>query len=136
MTRPDTSADRLPPPAVPYTYAAEQAAAGPVPSRGAGRWSAKRTAATAGITIVLVSAGAIGAAAALPAGGVDAPTRGGAPGGRPFPGHRQFGPAPQQGQVPHVQGQLPQALQNWAPQDGAQLPTLPDLTLDPTTRRT
>jgi hypothetical protein len=31
-------------------------------------------------------------------------------------------------------GQLPQVLQNWLRQNGAQLPTLPDLTLDPTTR--
>lgn len=137
MTGPDTNADRLPLPAVPYTYAAEPAAAGPVPSEGPTRWSARRTAATAGITIVLVSAGALGAAAALPAGGADGPSRGGAPGGRPFPGHRQFGPAPQQGQgqLPQGQGQLPQVLlQNWLHQDGAQLPTLPDHTLDPTTR--
>jgi hypothetical protein len=48
---------------------------------------------------------------------------------------RQFGSGPQQGQGRQGQsGQLPQVLQDWLRQNGAQLPTLPDLTLDPTTR--
>jgi hypothetical protein len=70
---------------------------------------------------VLVSAGAIGAAVAVPAGGVD---RSG----------QRLGPGQQN--LPRQQGQPPQVLRSGLIQDGVQLPTLPVLTLDPTTRRT
>jgi hypothetical protein len=66
MTGSESSTDALPLPEMPYRYAAESAAAAPALSGGSARWSARRTAATAGITVVLVSAGAIGAAVQLP----------------------------------------------------------------------
>ena len=89
---------------------------GPTPGDGS-RWSAQKTAVTAGLAIVLASAGAIGAAAAMPAGstGGDVFQRG--PGGRTF----QFpgGPNGQQNQ------QLPnQQLPNQQGQNGQQLPNL------------
>ena len=105
-----TSAIPVTPPATPYAYAAYAAYAGspseaspiagpgvplsptrlpqrdrPVASGAAGtdgpRWTAKKTAVTAGLALVLASAGAIGAAAAMPAGssGDDSGFRG--PGG-------------------------------------------------------
>lgn len=141
-----TSEPPLTPPATPYAYAAtpgptptaeSSAAAAPIagpavplsptglPAReqnatGDGiRWSAKKTAVTAGLTIVLASAGAIGAAAAMPAGstGSDTGVRGN---GRmfQFPGRHQS----QNGQqLPNQQGQnggqLPN-LQNGVPGGG------------------
>ena len=126
------------PPATPYAYAAAPAptptgeapaAAAPIagpsvpltptglPARepnavGDGiRWSAKKTAVTAGLTIVLASAGAIGAAAAMPAGstGGDTGFRGN---GRMFqlPGGQQ--------------NQNGQQLPNQQGQNGGQLPNL------------
>jgi hypothetical protein len=55
------------------------------------RWSAKKTAVTAGLAIVLASAGAIGAAAAVPAGSTAGDTGLRGPGGRTFqfPGGQQ-----------------------------------------------
>lgn len=55
------------------------------------RWSAKKTAVTAGLAIVLASAGAIGAAAAVPAGSTGGDTGLRGPGGRTFqfPGGQQ-----------------------------------------------
>ncbi len=104
------------PPATPYAYAAYAASPGeaspiagpgvplsptglPPRERAAGavatdgpRWTAKKTAVTAGLALVLASAGAIGAAAAMPAGstGDDSGFRG--PGGGrnfQFPGGQQ-----------------------------------------------
>jgi hypothetical protein len=83
-------------------------------ARDGARWNAKKTALTAGLTLVLASAGAIGAAAAMPAGsgGGDTGFRGPG-GGRGF----QF-PRGQQGQqglnnqVPNQQGTTPQQLPN------------------------
>lgn len=74
------------------------------------RWSAKKTAVTAGLTIVLASAGAIGAAAAMPAGstGGDAGLRGNGrtfqlPGGQQLPNQQgQNG-----GQLPNLQNGMP-----------------------------
>ncbi|HET8595742.1 MAG TPA: hypothetical protein VFM07_10885 [Intrasporangium sp.] len=96
-----------PPPPEPYRYAAQPA---PVePSRS--RWSSGRTAVVAGVTIVLVSAGAIGAAAALPLGSDRGTTQGGFPGGGQFPRFRN-------GLGQNGFGQQ---------QNGAQLPQLPSL---------
>lgn len=126
------------PPATPYAYAAAPAStptvgssAAPVPIAGpsvplaptglpareqkaAGdgiRWSARKTAVTAGLAIVLASAGAIGAAAAMPAGstGGDTGFRGN---GRTFqlPGGQQNRNGQQ---LPNQQGQ-----------NGGQLPNL------------
>ena len=140
-----TSAMPVTPPARPYAYAAYAASpgeaspiAGPgvplsptgLPTRdrpavaGAAatdgpRWTAKKTAVTAGLALVLASAGAIGAAAAMPAGstGDDSGFRG--PGGGrnfQFPGgqqnqqnlqnqQNQQGTSPQQ--LPNLQNGLP-----------------------------
>jgi hypothetical protein len=82
----------------------------------------------AGVTIVLVSAGAIGAAAALPLGSDRGATQGGFPGGGQFPrfrnGFGQNGPGQQQngfGQNGFGQNGFGQQ------QNGAQLPQLPSL---------
>jgi hypothetical protein len=123
-------------PPTPYTYAGgpapvddvprvagatpESAPEREMPAGGRGpRWSAKKTALTAGLALVLTSAGAIAAAAAMPSGSTADTGRMGGPGqGRaiPFPGGQ--GQQGQQGQ------QGPQVLPN--PQDGSQLPGLPD----------
>src|SRR3954451_3855562 len=96
------------PPTAPYAYAVSPGGSAPIagpdvplsptglPARektaaGTGdgpRWSAKKTAVTAGLALVLASAGAIGAAAALPAGSAGGDTGFRGPGGRrtfPFP---------------------------------------------------
>jgi hypothetical protein len=111
QTLPTTPTTEVPvtPPATPYAYAVAPAPAPEQKAAGDGiRWSAKKTAVTAGLTIVLASAGAIGAAAAVPAGstGGDTGIRGN---GRTF----QF-PGGQQGQNG---GQLPN-LQNGMPGGG------------------
>ncbi|MGN6751820.1 MAG: hypothetical protein ACTHJJ_04630 [Intrasporangium sp.] len=127
-----TNPHDAPPPPEPYRYAAV-----PAPEATSHpRWSAGRTAAVAGVTIVLVSAGAIGAAAALPLGG----DRGGSqgfPGGGQFPRSRNgFG---QNGLGQNWLGQQQNGLgqnQNGVgqnqngfgrQQNGAQLPPLPSL---------
>ena len=115
------------PPRTPYAYAGMP---GPLPTgiaprekapdAEAPRWSARKTAVTAGLSIVLASAGAIGAAAAMPAGTTvgDTGGRGGAGRTFQFPGGQQN----QNGQqLPNQQnqngGQLPN-LQNGAPGGG------------------
>ncbi|RKT80088.1 hypothetical protein DFJ68_3567 [Terracoccus luteus] len=58
-------------PTTTYTYAVTPTvthAAGPPDAATGPRWSARKTAVTAGLALVLTSAGAIGAAAALPSG--------------------------------------------------------------------
>ena len=117
------------PPAIPYAYAVSPAVATPIAgpdvplsptglpvrekqagaaSTGDGsRWNAKKTAVTAGLALVLTSAGAIGAAAAMPAG-----TTGGDTGFRGPGGGRSFQfPGGQQG-LPNQQGTSPQQLPN------------------------
>lgn len=111
----------VPPPPEPYRYAAE-------PAPGATsrpRWSAGRTAVVAGVTIVVVSAGAIGAAAALPLGSDRGATQGGFPGGGQFPRSRNgFG----QGQNGFGQQQNQLGRNGFGQQqNGAQLPQLPSL---------
>ncbi|WP_347351585.1 hypothetical protein [Intrasporangium sp.] len=106
----------VPPPAEPYRYAAPPASSSGTAAAATGpqRWSAGRTAAVAGVTIVLVSAGAITAAAVVPLGGsgrASGTSQGGFPGGGRPPG-LQNGPGQQHG---------------FGRQDGAQLPNLPDL---------
>jgi len=131
------------PPATPYAYAMSPGAAAPIagpdvplsptglpvrekPAGGAAaaegsRWSAKKTAVTAGLALVLTSAGAIGAAAAVPSG-----STGGDTGFRGPGGGRSFQlPGGQQGQQgltnPNQQGTSPQQLpnlQNGAPGGG------------------
>ena len=135
-----TSAMPVTPPARPYAYAPYAASPGEAsPIAGPGvplsptglppresasgavatdgpRWTAKKTAVTAGLALVLASAGAIGAAAAMPAGstGDDSGFRG--PGGGrnfQFPGgqqnlqnqQNQQGTSPQQ--LPNLQNGLP-----------------------------
>ena len=120
------------PPARPYAYAVSPGAAAPIagpdvplsptglPVRekpagaataGDGpRWNAKKTAVTAGLALALTSAGAIGAAAAMPAGSTGGDTGFRGPGGGrsfQFPG----GPHGQQG-LPNQQGTSPQQLPN------------------------
>ncbi|WP_028785301.1 hypothetical protein [Terracoccus sp. 273MFTsu3.1] len=126
------------PPATPYAYAVSPGTAAPlagpdvplsptglpvreravrekpagVAATGDGpRWNAKKTAVTAGLALVLTSAGAIGAAAAMPAGSTGGDTGFRGPGGgRGF----QF-PGGQQGltnQNPNQQGTTPQQLPN------------------------
>jgi hypothetical protein len=135
-----TSAMPVTPPATPYAYAALPSAASPIAGPGVPlsptglptrerasaavaadgpRWTAKKTAVTAGLALVLASAGAIGAAAAMPAGstGDDSGFRG--PGGGrnfQFPGG-QRGLQNQQNQQglqnqPNQQGTSPQQLPN------------------------
>lgn len=118
----------VPPPPEPYRYAAEPAPA----ATSRPRWSAGRTAVVAGVTIVLVSAGAIGAAAALPLGSDRGATQGGFPGGGQFPrsrtgfGQGQNGFGQQQNGLGQQQNQLGQ--NGFGPQqNGAQLPQLPSL---------
>ncbi|MFC7597217.1 hypothetical protein ACFQU3_18000 [Terrabacter sp. GCM10028922] len=96
-------------PATPYAYAAAPAPAPEQKAAGDGiRWSAKKTAVTAGLTIVLASAGAIGAAAAVPAGstGGDTGIRGN---GRTFqfPGGQQNQQGQNGGQLPNLQNGMP-----------------------------
>jgi hypothetical protein len=110
--------DALPPPE-PYRYAAAPAPAEPSRSR----WSAGRTAVVAGVTIVLVSAGAIGAAAALPLGSDRGATQGGFPGGGQFPRFRNGFGQNGFGQQQNRLGQNGFGQQ----QNGAQLPQLPSL---------
>jgi hypothetical protein len=87
------------------------------------RWNAKKTAVTAGLALVLTSAGAIGAAAAMPAGSTGGDTGFRGPGGGRglhFPGGQQGlqglqGQQGQQGltnQNPNQQGTTPQQLPN------------------------
>lgn len=93
------------PPTIPYAYAASPDAE----AARAPRWNATKTAVVAGVALVLTSAGAIGAAAAVPSGtgGGDvaprvrmAPNQ--VPGGAPGSG---FGPRSQQNgsQLPNLQ---------------------------------
>ncbi|NUO90273.1 MAG: hypothetical protein HOQ18_05535 [Dermatophilaceae bacterium] len=72
------------------------------PSDGGARWSAKKTAVTAGLAIVLASAGAIGAAAAMPAGSTGGDSFRGPGGGRSF----QF-PGGNGQQLPNLQNGVP-----------------------------
>ena len=139
---PTASTSEIPvtPPDTPYAYAASPSQAAPLagpgvplsatglPARAASgsgvgpRWNAKKTAVTAGLAILLTSAGAVAAAAAIPAGsaGDDSGFRG--PGGGrnfQFPGG-QRGLQNQQG-LPNQQGTSPQQLpnlQNGAPGGG------------------
>lgn len=127
-----TSEIPVTPPVTPYAYAASPGAATPLagpgvplsptglptrepalPGGGGSRWNAKKTAVTAGLALLLTSAGAIGAAAALPSGsaGGDGGFRG--PGGGRnfhFPGG-QRGLPNQQG-LQNQQGTAPQQLPN------------------------
>ncbi|HET8988980.1 MAG TPA: hypothetical protein VFN43_10750 [Humibacillus sp.] len=136
---PSTPTARTPivPPATPYTYAAEPAsateAASPVAEAAPGastpgvargpRWSAKKTAITAGVALVLTSAGAIAAAAAIPSGSTAETGRFGGPGQG-----RNFQPPGGLGQLPNQQGQGQQVLPNQqGQQGGSQLPGLPGL---------
>ena len=133
------------PPATPYAYAVSPGAAAPIagpdvplsptglPVRekpagaataGDGpRWNAKKTAVTAGLALALTSAGAIGAAAAMPAGSTGGDTGFRGPGGGrgfQFPGGQLGlqglqGQQGQQGltnQNPNQQGTTPQQLPN------------------------
>ena len=84
---------------------------------------------TAGLALVLTSAGAIAAAAAMPSGSTAETGRTGGPGqGRTFP----FPGGPGQGQSRQGQGQQGQGQQGQGQQvlpnqqDGSQLPALPD----------
>lgn len=93
-----------------------------LPVASAPRWNARKTAVTAGLALLLTSAGAIGAAAAMPAGsgGGDTGFRG--PGGGrsfPFPGGQQGqqGLPNQQNQQGTSPQQLPN-LQNGVPGGG------------------
>jgi hypothetical protein len=111
QTLPTTPTTEVPvtPPATPYAYAVAPAPAPEQKAAGDGiRWSAKKTAVTAGLTIVLASAGAIGAAAAVPAGstGGDTGIRGN---GRTFqfPGGQQNQQGQNGGQLPNLQNGMP-----------------------------
>ena len=129
-----TSEIPVTPPATPYAYAVSPGAATPIAGPGVplsptglparqpaaagdgSRWNAKKTAVTAGLALLLTSAGAVAAAAAMPSGstGDDGGFRG--PGGGrnfQFPGGQrgQQGQQNQQGTTPQ---QLPN-LQNGAP---------------------
>ena len=110
----------IPPPAVPYAYATPDPGqpAAAVPAARAGgdgpRWSAKKTAVTAGLAIVLASAGAIGAAAAIPAGSTDRDT------GR----FGRFAPGGQNGFTPFGRGNQGFGNQNGQGNQGNQLPGL------------
>ena len=129
------------PPSTPYAYAGMPAPEAPGPIAGpsvpvaatglpqrtdpAGRWSAKKTAVTAGLALVLASAGAIGAAAAMPAGSSDGDSFRGPGGGRSFQfpgGNGQGGFGRQNQQLPNQQ--LPNQLPNQQGQNGQQLPNL------------
>lgn len=90
----------------------------PVDSDGP-RWSAKKTAVTAGLAIVLASAGAIGAAAAMPAGSNGGDSFRGPGGGRSFqfPGGNGQGGFGRQNQNGQQNQQLPN-LQNGVPGGG------------------
>jgi hypothetical protein len=130
------------PPATPYAYAVSPGAAAPIAgpdvplsptglpvrekpagaatARDGSRWNAKKTAVTAGLALALTSAGAIGAASAMPAGSTGGDTGFRGPGGGrsfQFPGGQQG----QQGQgltnpnqqvLPNQQGTSPQQLPN------------------------
>ncbi|KRB47362.1 hypothetical protein [Terrabacter sp. Root181] len=125
------------PPATPYAYAVSPGAAAPIagpdvplsptglPVRekpagaataGDGpRWNAKKTAVTAGLALALTSAGAIGAAAAMPAGATGGDTGFRGPGGGrsfQFPGGQQGLTNPNQQVLPNQQGTSPQQLPN------------------------
>jgi hypothetical protein len=104
-----------------------QAAPG-APAQRSPRWSAKKTAVTAGLVLVLTSAGAIAAAAAMPSGSTAETGRFGGPGqGRTFPFPGGQGQHGQQGQ----QGQGQQVLPNQPGQQGGnQLPGRPDADSD------
>lgn len=125
---PSAATSELPvtPPATPYAYAASPSAATPLagpgvplsptglparqpadPAANGSRWSAKKTAVTAGLALLLTSAGAIGAAAALASGssGDDGGFRG--PGG----GRTFHFPGGQRG-LQNQQGTIPQQLPN------------------------
>lgn len=135
-----TSEIPVTPPSTPYAYAVSPGAAAPIAGPGVplsptglpvredgssgdgSRWNAKKTAVTAGLAIVLASAGAVAAAAAMPSGstGDDGGLRG--PGGGrnfQFPGG-QRGLQNQQGQqglqglqgLQNQQGTTPQQLPN------------------------
>ena len=139
-----TSSPRdVPPPPEPYRYAAQPAPEGATRPR----WSAGRTAVVAGVTIVLVSAGAIAAAAALPLGASRDGSQAGFPGGGQLPRFRQgfggfggngFGQQ-QNGQQqngfgsqngvgsPNGFGQQQNGPGLTSQQNGAQLPQLPSL---------
>lgn len=117
-------------PTTTYTYAVTPVAAQPAPATGpvgaAGtptgpRWSAKKTAVTAGLALVLTSAGAIGAAAALPSGSTTRDA-GGFGGGRGTvqPGSG-FG---QRGQQGTQQNGTQQFGGQGSQQNGSQLPNL------------
>ncbi len=125
------------PPSTPYAYAGMPAPEAPGPIAGpsvpvaatglpqrtdpAGRWSAKKTAVTAGLALVLASAGAIGAAAAMPAGSSDGDSFRGPGGGRSF----QFPGGNGQGGFGRQNQQLPnQQLPSQQGQNGQQLPNL------------
>ena len=79
------SNESITPPTTPYAYAVSPAPEEPTPPGRVGpRWTAKKTAVTAGLAIVLASAGAIGAAAAMPAGSTGGESVRGPGGGRSF----------------------------------------------------
>ncbi|MFM6850565.1 MAG: hypothetical protein ACKOVB_15850 [Terrabacter sp.] len=107
------------PPSTPYTYAAMPAPQDTAPVAGSsdatGRWSAKKTAVTAGLAIVLASAGAIGAAAAMPAGSTGGDSLRGPGGGRslqfPGGGNGQGGFGRQNQQLPNLQNGAPGGAQ-------------------------
>ncbi|MFD1054166.1 hypothetical protein [Terrabacter terrigena] len=108
------------PPSTPYAYAGTPASTGnaPIADSGVGdgtgrRWSAKKTAVTAGLAIVLAAVGAIGAAAAVPAGSTGGDSFRGPGGGRSlqFPGGTGQGGFGQQNpngqQLPNLQNGVP-----------------------------
>lgn len=137
------------PPATPYTYAAgpgpyaapgpsaagpaamaaapaESPAAAGTSSPRSPRWSAKKTAVTAGLVLLLTSAGAIAAAAAMPSGSTGETGRFGGPGqGRSFPFPGGQGQLGQQGQGQQVLPNQPGQQGQLGQQGGGQLPGLP-----------
>ena len=108
QTQQDTrQLDPIAPPTTQDAYAAEPPTApAPAPGDDGIRWSAKKTAVTAGLAIVLASAGAIGAAAAMPAGSTGGETGLRGPGARTFqfPGGQQNQNGPQ---LPNLQNGAP-----------------------------
>ncbi len=103
----------------PSAHREHLAPAGTAPAVAPPVWSGKKTAIAAALAIGFASVGAIGAAAALPAGSAQTD-----PSGRGFPGGGQFQPGGGQlPQGPLPQGQLPQQKQQGLP--GGQVPGAP-----------
>lgn len=140
---PTTATSEIPvtPPSTPYAYAVSPGAAAPIAGPGVplsptglpvresatagdgSRWNAKKTAVTAGLALLLTSAGAVAAAAAMPSGssGDDGGFRGPG-GGRNF----QF-PGGQRGLQNQQNQQGQQGLQGLQNQQGTTPQQLPNL---------